>query len=161
MLHFPNMNILKCSLSKLPPHITYHSYPLYQDHLQPQHVVATCVTATILNLSETFQGISVIICLCKKKSFGFHQDDIIYCFWGLCFGYCIFTYLFPDLSFYCSCIPVCCVIEVWRTSTLSVQILPYFLKDKDIVSEKLISLPSLFIFQMKWSSWHRIEINWS
>lgn len=67
MLHFPIMSILKCSLSKLPSPVTYHSYPLYLDHLQPQHVVATCVTATNLKLTETSHGISIIIKSRQKK----------------------------------------------------------------------------------------------
>lgn len=68
MLHLPNMSILNYSLCKLPPHVNYHSYSLYLDHLQPQHVVATCVTATILELSETFQGISITVkSMLKKK----------------------------------------------------------------------------------------------
>lgn len=51
--------------------MNYHSHPLCLDHLQPQHVVATCVNATILKLSEAFQGISIIINSVLKKALNF------------------------------------------------------------------------------------------
>lgn len=92
MLHLPHMSILKCSLSKLPPHMNYHSYPLYLDHLQLQHAI--CVTATILKLSETFQRISVIIKSMLKKVLDFIKITLL-----TSFGGCALAFVFSIIYF--------------------------------------------------------------
>lgn len=74
--------------------MNYHSHPLCLDHLQPQHVVATCVNATILKLSEAFQGISIIINSVLKKALNFIKMTL---FTG--FGSCALAFVFSIIYF--------------------------------------------------------------
>lgn len=126
MLHLPNMSILKCSLPKLPPHMNYHSYPLYLDHLQPQHVVATCVTATILKLSGTGHGLSIIIKpMLKMLWISLRWHYLV--FLGVVLWLLYFHLLVSWLFLLFSCIPVCCCYWSLKNSHIECCNWPVFL----------------------------------
>lgn len=100
MVHSSNMSILECSLSKLAPYITLLSIPLMYSSLIAATCKVTYVTATIIKLSEIFQGISITLKSGCKKAWDFITmilfADLKFC----ALAYCVSTYLCPDLFFF-------------------------------------------------------------